>query len=416
MNPFERRDVTPQPSKESVTEKSGSRKKIRERKPEGEQVNLYDVPLDPSHPLIEAYHPKMIGRGGEHVVFEVPELPNDVVKVEKKAIADILEAAGKEGKVPSEEELLRDARANLERQRELFAKLKQHFGAEHVLEQTKMLMQVPLTEGLVGDLEKEFGTRIPMGRRAVWTIVTIQQRTSEAEHAKEKSFSTGGLVEPRHFLRATNEWVRDEYDDNTTDLMNAETARHAKVTLDDFEYFLDKAPLTRLLRKAEDDPGLKEALRDFSERAAAFAQETGEMLDVAGKENIIFFKKEDGSWTYKLIDPFYGFTSHILERGRSALRILQRGGDVFEEPGLFNALLQSINFTRTINGVGHLTGAKTFYDFLPTTEKEVPNMGKILFAMATGHLPIEKERGEQTVKRKQEVPTPNTKDVTKKVL
>jgi hypothetical protein len=59
-----------------------------------------------------------------------------------------------------------------------------------------------------------------------------------------------------------------------------------------------------LLDQAATDAQLSAVLKDFTERTMAYSQETGEILDLAGADNVTVFRK-DGTWRYRLVDALY---------------------------------------------------------------------------------------------------------------
>lgn len=385
-------------SPEPVARRQSDSSRTRKRTDSGvyeasrpEEAAKFEMALDEGHPLIARYQPRLAGKGGEHVVYDVAGSPDVVVKAEMKALADILMSE-------DESVALEYARGRLAEQRRLFTVLNRHFGAEHVLPQMKTLMKVPLTKGLAEEIEKRFGVKVPPGKTEAWTIVTVQRRTQEAEKETNKSFSSGGLVDDWYVRNLANPGIRDEYARNTDALMNAETAANTPFSYSEFAHFVGTSSLVDVLDDAELDTGLKEVVRDFCERAAAFAEETGEMLDIAGKGNIVFFKKDDGSWTYKLIDPFYGLDSRVLEKARFAYFQLDRGKDIDDDSKLDNALIQGVNFTRALNGAANVVGAKKFYDFLPAKGTEPPNVSGAIWQMRTGRKPIEKKESDRATK------------------
>jgi hypothetical protein len=316
-----------------------------------------------------------VGKGGEHVVYDVAGSPDVVVKAEMRALAEILS---------SEEQdwALERVRERLAEQRHLFEVLKRHFGAEHVLPQMKTLMKVPLTEGLIEEVEKRFGVKVPQVTREAWTIVTIQRRMQEVDPWEKQSLSPGTYVDDREMKNFGEEGVFDEYTKYTDQFMSAETAKKASISSLGFEKFIKGSAMERFLREMDFDSSFKNAVRDFCERAVAFAEETGEILDQIGLDNVVFFKDEDGKWTYKFLDPFYGLESQIIERGRLAFKQMDSG----QEPdhSVANGLMQSINFTRVINVLGRLAGSKKFFDFLPAKNGKPPALADAMWFLVTG--------------------------------
>lgn len=366
-----------------------------------------ETAIDEGHPLIARYQPSFVGKGGEHVVYDVAGSPDVVVKAEMRALAEVLSSE-------DQPRALEQVRERLAEQRRLFEVLKRHFGAEHVLPHMKTLMKVPLTEVLIEEVGKRFGVKVPQVTREAWTIVTIQRRMQEVEPWEKQSLSIGDYIDDREMKNFAQEGVFDEYATYTDQFMSAETAEKASISSLGFEKFIKGSEMERFLREMDFDSSFKDAVRDFCERAVAFAEETGEILDLIGSDNVVFFKDEDGKWTYKLLDPFYGLESQILKRGQ--LAFMQMGSGEEPDHSLANGLMQSINFTRVINAIGRLAGSKKFYDFLPAKDGKPPALADAMrFLVTGGKRKVQMEQSQVTKKRESSPPRSNAEAVTRRL-
>ena len=342
-------------------------------------IGAYE-PEPSEHPLALRYQPKLTGRGGEHLVFEVAGSPDVVVKVEKTAIVQaLLWNAGHGLPLGSEsEELGQEQEKRVKEQRRLFTLLKKHFGAEHVLPQKKTLMKVPLTIGLRRELRqmlkdrRQEGVEIPSDLKEITTIVTVQRRAEPLVGVRYSPLCAGA-VEKREFGKILKEeGFRDSYREVTNPLMSAETAERMPFDEEALIKLLQVHEFAQLVDKANADPGLRRALKDFCARAITFAEETGEIIDLVGVDNVIFSKKPDGSWTYLLIDPLYGFKPRVLEKGHAAYLKAEITGSIEDE--FQNDFLHGVIFTRAINGLSKIVGSKKFYDFLPADHDTPPDV------------------------------------------
>ncbi len=334
-----------------------------------EVVSAYE-PKPKEHPLALRYQPKLKGRGGEHLVFGVAGSPDVVVKVEKTAILEGLSWLA-DGSGQLEQRL----QERVKEQRRLFSALKKIFGAEHVLPQKKAVMPIPLTEGLVQELHVMAGKKkvtIPAGTRELPTIVTVQREAKVLEGVRYFGLSTGAADQRLLDQVGKDPGVRYQYRKATEPLMNAETAKRSTIGARAMSDLLESGDMDRLMRKAQEDVGLRAALKDFCERAATFAQETGEIIDLVGKDNVVFYQKPDGVWTYLLIDPFYSFQPRALDMGREAY--LKAQVDVPMNSKTVNAFVQGVNFTRIVNGIGKLVGSEKWYDYLPSDGGQPPDV------------------------------------------
>lgn len=340
------------------------------------------------HPLAKRYAPVYLGHGGEHLVYRIPGRPGVVVKANKKVLYDTL------AQDPSSYELedvkgsgaLRQANLELEKERKLQVLLRRFFGQEHLLSQKKYLTKVPVTKTILEEIERQFDPdtqewgAIPDEAREAWTIVTVQRKQDMPEGETECPKSSYPEIRLVKKQRYKDELLRSEYAVTTDALMRGDRAE--EIAGDDFVDMIGSVQLRRFAERLRIDPGLREATRDFTERAIAFAEATGEILDVVGMNNIVFFKRA-GHWTYKLIDPLYPFADHVLERARTVYAGKQDYGKLEEEDKKklekedMNALVHGVVFTRLINGLALLVNEEEkkkpeserklapYIDFLP---------------------------------------------------
>lgn len=330
------------------------------------------------------YKPKLTGAGGEHFVFEIAESPDVVVKVEKTAVRDAL-VWKKEHKIPAAKET-GESRKRLEErvaeQRRIYAALKKHFGANHILGQKKIIMSVPLTPGMKREIGQMIQDHIgqdgkreeydPPDLRMVSTIVTVQRKAKELDGARYLPLQAGSL-EKRIFEDLVKKpKLREAYQKVTEPLMNATTAKQYPFDEEEWISLLGHPRFAQLADRAIGDPRLRKTLRDFCERAIAFAEETDEIIDFVGVDNVIFSQKPNGEWTYLLIDPLYGFDTQVLEKGKAAYLKARATGELTDQGA--NAYLQGVNFVRAINGLAKVTGSTKVYNYLPLEAGQPPDV------------------------------------------
>jgi hypothetical protein len=89
-------------------------------------------------------------------------------------------------------------------------------------------------------------------------------------------------------------------------------------TKEEFRHLLPKT-LQELLEKAESDPALKRTLQDFVEKTFSYSRITGEILDLAGADNVTVFQNNN-VWNYRIVDALYPGHARALERARFVLR------------------------------------------------------------------------------------------------
>ena len=109
------------------------------------------------------------------------------------------------------------------------------------------------------------------------------------------------------------------------------------------------------MEKSESDPKLGDVLHELIEKIISYTERTGEILDIAGDDNIIFFQK-DNMWSYILVDAKYPGNNDVMRGLKLNLDKLKYEIET-EEIGE-NILLNAFNYIRTINGIAEQLGIK----------------------------------------------------------
>lgn len=312
------------------------------------------------------YAPEYLGAGGENIVYDIPGRPDVVVKGSKYGLYESLAGDPESVKAESVEDsiLLMDMQDDLKMEAVTRKKLVQHFGREHVPPQKKFLMKVPVNEDILSEAYR-FGP-IALDVDEAWTVVTVQ-RKQELPKGKYVSASIGNL-EPNILLFRKpgddqyklykDQKYMEEYGRVSDALVNG---KDEDITVEQITDVIRSPGLASVANRAKEDPEFREALKDYVEKAISFAEETGEIMDIVGADNTVFVK-ENGAWTYKLLDPIYPFDSQLLEKARKAYVAEQRSISDKEA----NALFQGINFVRGLNAFAKISGSEKRLEFLPS--------------------------------------------------
>lgn len=404
--------------------------------PSQEGLPLLTPEQTASSPILDRYKPVPIGEGGEQIVYRVagimrntPEkkvpiqtqerLKQVVVKLDKISAGRLL-AQNAEAGVPldADSDAVRAFReSQLARERERFRQLKEAFGTEHVLVQKRYLQKMPITPPMrariledvllfdekTGRFRDDDTLRVQKivdqaAPKEVWGMVTVQ-RKSEALATTSKIGCIGMNVERNannyeaYAMIAENPELAKMYREITDPLLNAETTAATDVHPVAFADFINHRSVERLIDKVFVDPELQAVLKDFCERAAAYTNATGELLDLEGEDNIIFYKKQNQAgaeeWTYQLVDALS--TGGDLLKGPDGTMIrggIAQGREAYarNQPGVRMdqvdrwMLSRAVNYTRLINGLGQIVGSTQFVDFLPA--KRDKDVLKLLFPNA----------------------------------
>ena|SRR3989344_1895896 len=326
------------------------------------------------HEAIEKYHPRFLAKGGEHVVYDVEGHPDVVVKVNvydlKNAIDGIVYQNTSNHEAANETTDETDATLSEEYQGTVFdlegkmktdiadcikkqKRLAEYFGKKHVLSQRRVVVEIPLTEAIVKEI---YHNRPPsVAIEKVRAIITVQRRVHEVADPEHLAVISGyaeyGDVPQKAYDKATWHLV---FGKNPEQKLSQQELLKVQ-SMEDFK---------KLIKESEGDEGLREVLIDFVTRSIAYLKETGEILDLAGQDNVIFYRegtkgkdgKEKGKWTYRLIDALYTSPFKMIVETKKVLSTL------FSEKNIGasgkNVLLNSFNCIRTINGLAEQLGIK----------------------------------------------------------
>lgn len=318
--------------------------------PEKDEVKeTYDLSKAVDNPMIKKYEPKFLAKGGEHIIYEIPGKPDIVVKVEASVMARIQKYNAEHG-LPldaMDPEVLPYAQEIVKNSQERYRRMTEHFGREHVLGLKQALVKVPVTEKIIGALHPGEPPAGAKEAKESWAIVRVQKKAEEFADPERMSVVAGYA----EFKKPEKE----PYDRVTRAL--AEGDEKAKFMPEEFRKLVPRE-FADLLEKAEKDPALAETLKDFVEKTMDYSDETGEILDLAGKDNVTVYQK-DGKWNFRLVDALYPTGTNLkgssmLESARASVGKAAKGETIDE--GEKNVVLNTLNFVRAINGMARQLG------------------------------------------------------------
>jgi len=327
---------------------------------------------DVKHPRVEKYKPEFVGVGGQYVVYSLPDYPNHVVKVEADMLLRTTEGRLKTGKAPN----LEVVQQRLNEQNRRIGALREHFGPEHALEQSSHYLKVPVNKRLISEVYARHrkGTTPPSemlnfeGNES-WSIVSVQEKCPELSDPNRMSV-TSGYAETRE--EANKPDFQDTYRQVTQETI-FDTKSKGTVIPEDLARLHPR--LEKPLFAAKDDPEFRDCLKDFAKKSIQYTLDTGEALDLAGQDNVIFFKNSEGKWSYKLPDALYpspplnsegkvkevqDIIAHASTDGVNALNNGER-----------NVLMNTVNYVRVVNGLANWLGVEERINLVP---KEVTNI------------------------------------------
>lgn len=311
--------------------------------------------------------PKFLAAGGERLVYEIPGHPAVVVKVAIRPLEKTIALNAARGRpldaLPAEwkRRAAKDLRGEVARRRRLIAR----FGAEQVPAQRDLLAKVPVCGRMARALRKDG----PPPPKEAWTVVSVQKRVAALADPQRLRIAAGyaehGPVPEALYVRATEHLVFGMHPAERIDRRR-------------FLQIQSHPDLKALLAKAGRDGGLRRAIREWAERTIAHVAATGELFDLAGKDNIVFFRR-GGAWTCALVDVRDPGAPGSLARVRNLLFKLAGRREIGAREAV--ALLNLFNFVRTVNGLAELTGSRERIRLVPE------GAGAKRVAAAIGRLP-----------------------------
>lgn len=322
--------------------------------PEATKDEKYSLLEAADHDMVRRYKPQFLARGGEHIVYELPDRPNVVVKVDAR-VMQMVQEWNAEHDLPldaMDPAILPYAERYLRIHRERQLRLSEYFGFNNVPRIHQTLAKVPVTRQIIAEVHHG---NPPKGSDAVgeaWAIVRVQRKLPELASAERKTVVSGyaeyGTPDPDAYARVTAGLLED-----------AKT-NYSKEELESL--FPEK--FRTLLATLESEPGLRDAMTELVKNSERYSRETNEILDLAGSDNISVFKDGDG-WHYRLVDALYpsGGAEDMVGKTKAAAKKAAEGVALSEYEK--NCLLNGINYARTMNALAERLGLKERVDVIP---------------------------------------------------
>lgn len=293
------------------------------------------------HPLVEKYMPEYLGGSGGHAVYEVgpkEKHGNVVIKIKKGPLWMLVSWNMATGRPISE--LTESDRELLEgyqrMEEERFRALQHHFGKDVVPNQKQFITNIPFTEPMLQDL---FRNGVPEGMHEIPAIVVVQEKVPQLQEGGYFSLTDGHAfgneIQPDLYLQQTDQLV----------LRNAPEGH---ITKDALVSAQENRHLDEILTLAENDPKLQAALTEIVRKIIQFTNATGEVLDLA-EDNVILFQ-HDGEWKMRMADALYAtYSQKDIGSANSALRDLAHGRQPTEMNGAASSV--ALSYVRVINGL-----------------------------------------------------------------
>ncbi|HEX8946665.1 MAG TPA: hypothetical protein VF829_00410 [Candidatus Paceibacterota bacterium] len=324
--------------------------------------SLYNK-LPTEHEAVIQYHPTFLARGGDHLVYEAEGHPDTVIKASTFKMKDVLIDNAEKG-LPLDG-ISEEMRAFLEKETEekniQMRLYREYFGAKHTLSERRYVMRVPISPEIIREIfVDDWEDRKPpegiSDIQGVWTTVIVQKKASEISDPNHLGLYFGGFVEER----------KEQPDSSEYEVLNNAFLGKNPILSEEMELFFKTQDnpqthaLADLLAKTEEDPALRVVLMDFVRKAIHFAEETGNILALAGEDNVIFAPK-DGTWNYLLVDAIPLYNEPIFTLAKEAQERSENGEDLSQQDKSFT--IRARNFVRTMNGLASALGIEERLEF-----------------------------------------------------
>lgn len=320
-----------------------------------EILNPYDC-LPNDHELIQQYKPRFLARGGEHLVYLVDGHPNLVIKASSYKIKDSILNISKDGVNYDDPCLEAKARTQysdeIKHKNDEIRSLKSFFGDVHMLKERRYLMKVPVTFTLLEEIfNKDYFKRpLPVeaarGIKEVWTHVVIQEFSEVPKDESRLSMTYGFFIEDsdidfKKYQEVTDSIIGSNYPGfNREEFLGLQD--HSK-----------NKSLSKIIELAENDLSLRNLLKSFVSTTIQYAEKTGQILALAGEDNVLFYK--DGEfWNFVLVDALPNSPDPIFKATKEIGQKISNNVILTSEEREY--LKRGINFVRTINGIALILG------------------------------------------------------------
>jgi len=316
----------------------------------------------------ERYDPRIMAKGGEHLVFrfnepfrreltetekkggkKAVERPRDIVyKINFYDTGPILEAvaSGDETKVKRALDKMRD---KIEDKRRSLEDLREYFGFDAVPAQQYMIRDVPITEAVVAAVRPDLVHKAS-GLRSVPAWVEVQRKLDLGPALSVNGYYPEAPQSQVREQRSEEEYrqIFDAGHDVLTGGPLSEMDRESQL-----RHVLEMYPdLAKVASRAEEDPSFREGLRQLSDKLMDFIEDTGIALDLAGKDNMVIVKRGD-KWSVRFPDVLAPGDFSFINL-KMVLELMRQGQGVGARGRL--VALNLVNTVRVVNALALISG------------------------------------------------------------
>ncbi len=323
-----------------------------------QNAEMQDLPSE--NELISHYKPELIGFGNDHFVYTVEGHQNVVIKVNRESLKHAFKYCLQNDATAKDYEEDENVQQSIETWVTYYKKrakeLEEYFGKEHCLASRYVKIRIPTIPSFYKNLDLPDTSEIPS---EILVLATVQEKTEAA------SFDENSI----HAWYINDDPDVYAYTEYTT----------AAVTE-------PNTPLARPKRPNLEQEEVKVAVKDFVDSAISYTNETGQILDLNGINNVVVSNSENGELTYKLVDAM--FPAHNWNNVLSEVDALIKNRIKNPTAELTKAETHKIklvtNYIRFINELANTSGASGRLNQLTSDDTEYKNtLKKILSGLYT---------------------------------
>ncbi|MFA6099256.1 MAG: hypothetical protein WC750_00055 [Patescibacteria group bacterium] len=300
----------------------------------------------------------LIGKGGEHVVFEDLRYPNYVLKVDFIESLPVLYAQARGDEEAEKAVAKLHEKAEIHNQR--LKILQSFFPLGSVPLELVAVKELPISEEVILGIMRDRNLDIPkklVVPALLPLLCTIQHKINLPKDNRVNIYSS--------YAELNRTILLEYYLEGHRLLAGAEPIGPAtQVAREKIIYYIYPS-LRSVGEKLKTDQGLKRVLGQYVKQAMAYSVQTGEIIDMAGGGNVLFITNEDKTWQPFLMDALSPPELNFKLLKQSALMVKHgQELDIHTKANVLNV----INYVRFANALAMLAGLPDRLDVSGMTE------------------------------------------------
>ncbi|MFZ6015737.1 MAG: hypothetical protein ACOYUZ_05290 [Patescibacteria group bacterium] len=239
---------------------------------------------------------RLIGKGGEHIVFEDLRYPNYVLKVDFIESLPVLYAQAKDE--DAIEKSVRDLHQKAKEHGDRIKRLQSYFSSDSVPTELVCVKYLPLNQKIVKSVLRDRNIEIPkklVVPESMPVLCTLQHKI-DLPKKEDRVDLYSSYAELNRTISIDNYSEGHRLLAGAHGIGPAEHSSRLKIILSIYP------SLKKMIDLCAQDNLLKASLADYAKRAMKYSVATNEIIDMAGGGNVMFLKLEHGGWNPFLMD------------------------------------------------------------------------------------------------------------------